>query len=403
MQSSRPSNLVLILILGSLTTVSPFSIDMYLPAFSQIADALGTTAAEVSLSLASYFIGVAVGQIFYGPLLDRYGRKRPVYGGLSLYILASIGCLLAQSVESLILWRFAQGLGGCVAAVASMAMVRDLFPVQESAKVFSLMMLILGVSPLLAPTLGGFVTTWLGWQWVFITLAVIVATILIVAATLLPESHAPDPTVSLRPLPILKSFLEVLRVPQFHTYALAGSFSFSGLLVYIAGSPIIFMDVFGMSAQAYGVVFAILSVGFIGGNQLNMLLLRRFSGAQIFRYALICQAVIVVGFLIGTLLGLYGLIATVLFFFGYLACLGLTFPNASAIALGPFTRNGGTAAALIGFLQVGIGSLASAGVGLFNAKDSKAVVIILTGTVLTGLAILLLGKHRLTAAAVSAA
>ncbi len=206
MQSTRPSNRALILILGALTTVSPFSIDMYLPAFSQIASALDTTAAEVSLSLSSYFIGVAVGQVFYGPLLDRYGRKRPVYGGLSLYILASIGCLLAHSVESLVFWRFVQALGGCVAAVASMAMVRDLFPPQDSAKVFSLMMLVLGVSPLLAPTFGGFVTAWLGWQWVFVTLVTIVGTILFVTATLLPESHTPDPTVSLRPLPILRSF-----------------------------------------------------------------------------------------------------------------------------------------------------------------------------------------------------
>ncbi len=136
------------------------------------------------------------------------------------------------------------------------------------------------------------------------------------------------------------------------------------------------------------VSFAVLSVGFIGGNQLNMLLLRRFTGAQIFSSALLCQAVIVLVFLTGTLLGGYGLIATVLFFFGYLACLGLTFPNASAIALAPFTRNGGTAASLLGFLQVAAGSLASAGVGLFNAKDSRAVVIILTATTLIGLAIL---------------
>ncbi len=395
MQSSRPSNLTIILILGALTTVSPFSIDMYLPAFPQIAAALGSTPAEVSLSLSSYFIGLAVGQIFYGPLLDRFGRKRPVYGGLLLYILASLGCLFADSVEMLIALRFVQALGGCVAFVAAMAMVRDFFPVQEGAKVFSLLMLILGVSPLLAPTLGGVVTTWLGWEWVFVILAAIVFLILVVTFAFLPESHAPDRTISLQPLPILKSFIAVLKVPQFHTYALSGSFSFAGLMVYIAGSPIIFMDVFGLSPQTYGGVFALLSVGFIGGNQLNVLLLRRYSGAQVFRTAIICQAIITLTFLVGTLFDWYGLTATILFFFGYLSCLGLTFPNASAIALEPFSRNAGTAAALVGFLQVGCGSLASAGVGLFNAKDSRAVAAILAATVLIGLAILLAGKRGL--------
>lgn len=395
MQPARPSNLALILILGALTIVSPFSIDMYLPAFPQIAAALGTDAAEISLSLSSYFIGLAVGQILYGPLLDRFGRKKPVYGGLSLYILASIGCLFVDTATQLIVLRFIQALGGCVAFVAAMAMVRDFFPVQEGAKVFSLLMLILGVSPLLAPTLGGFVTTWLGWHSVFIFLAAIVLAILLVTAFLLPESHAPDPTVSLRPLPMLRSFVEVFRVPQFHTYALAGSFSFAGLMVYVAGSPIIFMDVFGLSPQAYGGVFALLSVGFIGGNQLNVLLLRRYSGAQIFRAALLFQAALGIVFLTGTLLGLFGLIATTAFFFGYLSCLGLTFPNASAIALAPFARNAGTAAALIGFLQVGTGSLASAGVGLFNATDARAVVAILAATVLIGVGILLVGQRRI--------
>lgn len=395
MQRSRPSNFALILILGALTTVSPFSIDMYLPAFPQIAAALGTDAAEISLSLSSYFIGLAVGQILYGPLLDRYGRKKPVYGGLSLYILASIGCLFADTATQLIVLRFIQALGGCVAFVAAMAMVRDFFPVQEGAKIFSLLMLILGVSPLLAPTLGGVVTTWLGWQSVFIFLAAIVLAILLVTAFLLPESHAPDPTVSLRPLPMLRSFVEVFRVPQFHTYALAGSFSFAGLMVYVAGSPIIFMDVFGLSPQAYGGVFALLSVGFIGGNQLNVVLLRRYSGAQIFRSALLFQAALGSIFLAGTLLGLFGMLATTLFFFGYLSCLGLTFPNASAIALAPFAKNAGTAAALIGFLQVGTGSLASAGVGLFNATDARAVVAILAATVLVGVGILLVGQRRI--------
>src|SRR5215469_10568895 len=153
------SKFVIILILGALSTVSPFSIDMYLPAFPQIARDLGTTPAEISLSVSGYFVGLALGQLFYGPLLDRFGRKKPIYAGLSLFILSSIGCATARSPDVFIAFRLLQALGGCVAQVGAITMVRDFFPVEESAKIISLLILVLRVSPLFAPTVGGFVTT----------------------------------------------------------------------------------------------------------------------------------------------------------------------------------------------------------------------------------------------------
>ncbi|MEO5999331.1 MAG: MFS transporter, partial [Chitinophagaceae bacterium] len=145
---------ILILILGTLTALSPFSVDMYLPGFPAIAADLHTTTAQVSLSLSGFFIGISAGQILYGPLLDRFGRKKPLYIGLAVYILASLGCVLVTSIEMLILLRFVQAIGSCVAGVVAIVMVRDLFPVQDNAKVFSLLMLVLGTSPLIAPTIG---------------------------------------------------------------------------------------------------------------------------------------------------------------------------------------------------------------------------------------------------------
>ncbi len=189
---------LIILILGALSTISPFAIDMYLPAFPGIAAALHTSTAKISLSISSYFVGIAAGQLFYGPLLDRFGRKLPLYAGLALFIVASLLCTISSSVGWLISMRFLQALGGCAAQVAAMAMVRDFFPVQETAKIISLLILILGVSPLLAPSVGGYVALHLGWPWVFILLGLFALMMIIVCAVWLPEGHLPDPTVSLR-------------------------------------------------------------------------------------------------------------------------------------------------------------------------------------------------------------
>jgi len=169
--SQSKNRYLIIIILGALSTISPFAIDMYLPAFPQIAVALHTSTARISLSIASYFTGMAAGQLFYGPLLDRFGRKLPLYAGMILFITASILCLCSRTVEWLIAMRFVQALGGCAAQVAAMAMVRDFFPVHETAKIISLLILILSVSPLLAPSVGVFVAVHLGWQWVFVVLS----------------------------------------------------------------------------------------------------------------------------------------------------------------------------------------------------------------------------------------
>lgn len=393
--SSRSSNLLILLILGALTTVSPFSIDMYLPAFAQIADDLQTTPARVSLSVSSYFIGLALGQILYGPLLDRFGRKRPLYIGLSAYLVATLFCTQARSVEMLVALRFIQALGGCVAWVGATAMVRDFFPVKESARVFSLLVLILGVSPLLAPTVGGFIADGLGWQAVFIALMLIVLLIFIVTIFYLPEGHQPDPTISLKAGPMLASFASILKTPQFYTYACAGAFAFATLFIYVAGSPVIFMERFHVTPKVYGGIFALLSVGFIGGSQLNMFLTKRYKSEDLFRAALFCQVVIGFVFMIGSWLDWYGMYATLGFFFLLLTCIGILNPNAQALALAPFTRNVGSAAALVGCLQIGVAALASSCVGLLNAADMGPIITILSGTSILALIILLIGRPRI--------
>jgi DHA1 family bicyclomycin/chloramphenicol resistance-like MFS transporter len=386
---------LIIIILGALSTISPFAIDMYLPAFPEIATALHTSTARISLSIASYFAGMAAGQLFYGPLLDRFGRKLPLYAGMILFIAASILCLCSRSVEWLIAMRFVQALGGCAAQVAAMAMVRDFFHVDETAKIISLLILILSVSPLFAPSVGVFVAMHFGWQWVFIVLSLFVVLMLAVCWWRLPQGHKPDRTVSLRLVPILRNYAIVLKEPQFITYALSGAFAFSGLLVYVASSPIIFMEVFHVSAQQFGAIFAGLATGFIGSNQINVFLLRKFSSEQIFRATLLVECPVALLLLVGTVCGWFGLETTLVLLFISLSSLGLAYPNAAALALVPFERNIGSASAMLGFLQIGVSGLASASVGIFNSHTLMPVALILAATSWLGLAILIIGKHSI--------
>ena len=392
---SKQQNFILILILGALNTITPFSIDMYLPAFPTIARDFNTGIDKVALSVSTYFLGYALGQIIYGPLLDRFGRKPPLYAGLILYIFATIGCFTTNTIEALWVIRFLQAIGGCVASVAAMAMVRDFFPVEKSASVISFLVLILGVSPLLAPTAGSFIITTWGWHTVFIALAVITAIILVVIYLFLPEGHAADKTISLKPIPIINGFKAVLTEPRFYVFALAGTFSFSGLFVYVANSPAIFMGYFHLSEKLYGGVFALLSIGFIGGSQLNHFFSKKFSNQQILKSALIVQAVVAIIFLIGALKGWYGLTAVLVLLFALLSCCGLTYPNAAALCMAPFTKNAGTASALLGFIQIGLGGLISASVGLLPLQEITAMATIMASTVIIALVIILSEKKLL--------
>jgi DHA1 family bicyclomycin/chloramphenicol resistance-like MFS transporter len=385
----------IILILGSLSTISPFAIDMYLPAFPEIAVALHTSTARIALSISSYFAGLAAGQLVYGPLLDRFGRKRPLYAGLILFMAASLLCLRARTVQWLVAMRFLQALGGCAAQIAPMAMVRDFFPVRETAKIISLLILILGASPLLAPSFGSYVAVHLGWQWVFLILAIVALINLAVVFWCLPEGHLPDPTVSLRLRPILRNFGEVFKERQFITFALASAFALSGLLVYVSGSPIIFMEYFHVSARAFGAIFAGLAVGFIGSNQVNILLLRKFTSAQVFRAALLVECPIVLFLLAGTYFGWFGLTVTLVLLFITLSSLGLACPNAAALALAVFDRNIGSASAMLGFLQIGISGLASATIGLFDSHRMFPVALVVALTSWIGLGVFIFGMRKI--------
>jgi MFS transporter, DHA1 family, multidrug resistance protein len=356
---------LLILILGLLSAIGPFSIDMYLPGFPSIAANLHTTVDRVGYSLSSFFIGICAGQLLCGPLLDRFGRKIPLCTGLVVYILASIGCSLSKSVEVLIAFRSLQALGGCVGMVAPNAIVRDVFPVEENAKVFSMLILILGVSPILAPTAGSYIVSSFGWPMVFVVLAIVTALVLVAVIFKLPETKKPDPTFSLMPGPILTGFADVLKQPQFTTYAFAGAIASAGLFAYLAGSPFVFMELYDVSEQQYGWIFATIAAGLIACSQLNNLVLKKYNSAQIIKTVLFTQSAVGLILIAGTAAGLLNLYSTIFLMFLFLSCQGFTFPNSAALAMAPFTKGAGSASALMGAFQMACGAIASALVGVF--------------------------------------
>ena len=378
--------------LGLLSALGPFSIDMYLPGFPAIAEDLNTTVAHVALSLSSYFIGISIGQLFYGPLLDRFGRKIPLYVGLGIYFAASIWSVFVHSADTLIAARFVQAIGGCAGMVAARALVRDLFPVSENAKVFSLLMLVIAVSPIVAPTVGGYMTSIFGWHSIFIVLSIIVLINILTVYAWLPAGRPPDTTKSLMPGPIIKSFWEVFKVPQFYTYTLTGSFAASGLYAYIAGSPYIFMELYGVSEKQYGWIFGFIALGLISASQLNTVLLRKYSSEQITKVTLICQVITGSLLFTGAYFHLLGLFSTIVLAFLFLSTQGFAFPNTSALSIAPFSKNAGTASALMGAIQLGIGAGTTAIVSILSNHSELPMTGVMFGCAFTSLIILLAGR-----------
>ncbi|HNC31259.1 MAG TPA: multidrug effflux MFS transporter, partial [Cyclobacteriaceae bacterium] len=349
---------------------------------------------QVQLSLTAYLVGIAFGQLLYGPLLDRFGRKRPLYVGLTVYILASIGCAFTESIHALIFMRFLQALGGCAGIVSAQALVRDIFPVNKTAQAFALITLVISVSPMIAPTVGGYVTAHVGWQYVFAILATITLLILTASYFFLPKGRGADPSVSLKPKAVAKNFYTVVRNPQFLMYAVTGGIASAAPFAYIAGSPSVFMNIYGLTEQQYGWVFALLAFAMIGSTQLNHVILKKFTSEQVIRFALLYQTftgLILVAGVYFRLFNVYSLIAMMFIFF---AGQGITGPNATALSLAPFSKQAGSASALFGSWRLGAGGIISAIVSLFHNNTALPMVTTMAGCAIIGLIILSIGNFR---------
>ncbi|MEX2593273.1 MAG: multidrug effflux MFS transporter [Anditalea sp.] len=388
----KKENFVLVLILGALCTISPFSIDMYLPGFPAMAKNLDTSIGHIQLSLTSYLVGIALGQLIYGPLLDKFGRKKPLNIGLVIYILTSIACAFTYSVDHLIIMRFLQAIGGCVGMVAAQALVRDIFPRNKTAQVLSLLTLVIAVSPMVAPTVGGYVTAHFGWQMVFLILAAITALILVGIKVYLPMGAEPDPSISLRPGKVVKNYIQVLKNRKFLVYMLVGGIAGAAPFAYIAGSADVFMNRYGLSETAYGWIFALLATAMIGSTQLNHLLLRKYTSEQIINVALVYQCAIGLIMITGIWLQWFDVYILIFLMFIFLTGHGLNSPNTAALSLEPFSRNAGSAAAMMGSLRMAMGGVASAIVSILHTGTAVPMVAMMACCSIGG--ILVLGAAR---------
>ncbi len=358
------------------------SIDMYLPALPSLAVEFGADPGYVQLSLASFFLGLAIGQAFYGPLTDRFGRKKPLIVGLILFVVTSAGCAITTSINALIALRFFQALGACSGQVIARAVVRDLFDAREAVRVFSLLILVMGVSPVLAPLIGGQIQAWFNWRVIFWTIAATAMVGLVASILRLPETHRQE---SIRPLQLgeaLGVYVQLLKDRSFMAYALTGGLALGGMFAYIAGSPFVFIELFKVPETRFGFFFGANAFGFIMSAQLNRKLGRRFTSNEIIAGILVIEAITGILLLAGTLAGFLGLWSLAVLLFIYVSSVGCMIPNTTALALAAHGDKAGSASALIGTIQFSLAAVSALIVGAANNGTAlpMTTVIALCGT-----------------------
>ncbi|WP_395825229.1 multidrug effflux MFS transporter [Collimonas sp.] len=370
-----------LLLLAALTAIGSLSIDMYLPSFPTIAQQLGVGSNLVQLTLASFLVGLAVGQMFYGPLSGRFGRKPPLYVGMTLYVLGSLACMLAQDVTALIVFRFLQGLGGCAGMVIGRAVIRDRLGTTGAARAFSLMMLVMG----LAPLIGGAVLKLWGWRVIFGGLTGFGLFCLIAIHYAMQETldrHQAEPLHLGR---TIKQYGRLLLDRQFVAYGLVGGLIQGGVFAYITGSSFVLIELHGIKPENFGFVFGTNAFGLIAASQVNARLVGKYTLDTILGRALWMPAVLSVLVALLVACGVNSLPVLLTGFFGYLASYGFISPNASAIALSQQGKQAGTASALMGTLQFAIGITSGVAMSLWHDGTALPLMVVMAACGMGGL------------------
>jgi MFS transporter, DHA1 family, multidrug resistance protein len=388
---STPSRARMIVLLGLMVALGPLTIDMYLPALPKIADDLSVSSSVVQLTLTGTLLGLALGQLIVGPLSDSLGRRRPLMAGIVLHMVASVICILAPNLLVLGLARSLQGVGAAATMVVSIAVVGDLFTESAAATVLSRLMLVLGVAPVVAPSLGAAVLLHGSWHWVFAVLVVLAGALLLVAALALPETLQPSHRRPLRLRSIGATYLELLRDSRFVILVLVAALSMSGLFAYIAGAPFVLQGRFGLDQQAFALVFGAGAVALIGATQFNVVLLKRFAPQTIVVWAMsaaLTAGGVFVSLSVAHAGGLAGFVVPV---WAILGAMGLVIPNAPAVALSRHPDAAGTAAALLGAAQFGLGAAVAPLVGVFGNDEIALSAVMTAGISIALLALLVVG------------
>lgn len=359
-----------LILMGALTAIGPFAIDMYLPAFPTIAANLGVPRGDVERTLAAYLIGLALAQVFYGPMADRFGRKPPLLVGLTLFMIASLGCALAGSVEALTGWRVVQAMGGAAGIVIPRAVIRDHYETHEAARAMSLLMLIMGLAPILAPLAGGQLLGIASWRSLFWVMLAGGAMLMTAVVLIMKESLTPERVVPLRWQTIVQNYRALFAHRGFMAHSLAGGFGQAGMFAYIIGSPRVFIELYGVDPKYYGLLFGTNALSLIICSQISARLLRTHTPRQLQRRALTALACASLAAVALTLVGWMTLPLLMACLICYMGSQGFVNPNSAALALSDQGKRLGAASALLGTLQLSCGALAGFAVSAWQTDSA---------------------------------
>jgi DHA1 family bicyclomycin/chloramphenicol resistance-like MFS transporter len=366
-----------IILLGALTAFGPISIDMYLPSLPGLARSLHASDAAAQLTVAAFFIGISVGQLFYGPLSDRFGRRPPILFGISLYLAATLGCAFAPTIETLILCRVLQALGGCAGMVIARAVVRDRFAPEEVLHVFSLLMLVMGLAPILAPLMGGAVLLVGDWRWIFAIQAVFAAVMGVCVFLGLKESRSAATAAHARSENPFQAYAALLGHPKLVGYLMSGACSGAALFTYVSSSPAVLIGYFHIAPQAFGWVFGLNAIGLIGATQINARLARRTPSDVILGRANLFLLAVAIVLCVCAITGFGGIFGVLGPLFLIMSGLGFNQANASTGALNVDPRRSGATAALLGASLFAVGAAASAVAGALQDGTARPMAIVI--------------------------
>jgi len=386
---SRRRYLQLVLVLGALTALGPLSIDMYLPALPSLGADLGASQSAVQVTITGMLIGLGVGQLLIGPLSDAIGRRLPLILGVAVHVLSSVLCAFAPNVTLLTGARVLQGLAGAAVSVVSMAIVRDLFSGMAAAQLLSRLMLVVGIAPILAPSLGGFVLASTSWRGIFVVLAGAAFALFFVAVFGLRETLPVERRRPAEPAQVLRTYATLLRDREFMALVVIGGLVFATLFAYISGSSFVLQNVYGMSSATFAMVFGANAFGLVLATQANPPLVRRFGPRRVLQGAVVVAAVAALAMLLAAIADVGGLLMVVGPLWFIIAACGFSFPNTPALALSRHGEAAGTAAALLGSAQFLVGGLSAPLVGAFGSGSAlpMAAVMALTTTAAATLAL----------------
>ncbi|WP_410211574.1 Bcr/CflA family multidrug efflux MFS transporter [Aquirhabdus sp.] len=389
-------SMVWIALLGMLTALGPLSIDMYLPALPSMAHQFGVSTGAISTTLPAYFCGLAIGQLIYGPVSDRFGRKPPLYFGLTLFTLASIACIFAAGLEQMQIARIIQALGGCVGMVIVRAAIRDRLSPAQSAKAFSSMVLIMGIAPILAPLLGGWLLIHFSWHSIFTMLAAVGFISLVAIHFGFKETLHQEKRQTLNLKNVFVTYGRLLKDASFRTPALVGSFSYAAMFSYIGAASALLIDHFGVLPQNFGWYFGVNALGVIGMSQVNGRLVGRFHILQLLHAGVILQTISGLWLLGLAVTGLATLPLVMIGLFGVVAAVGLTGANGNALALSQQGHRAGSASALQGALQFALSLVMGLVVHglMFSILANLALVIVTCAFMSFGFVTLIIMKNK---------